>query len=80
METPTVDTGNRHNDSADQPDTTTSAKLQPIPRAQAIIRWAEAGRPALPQTIIAGDQEPLAAGVAPRSSTIITSSNWQTSD
>ncbi|HIO98152.1 MAG TPA: DUF2868 domain-containing protein, partial [Marinobacter salarius] len=62
METPTVDTGNRHNDAADQPDTTTSAKLQPIPRAQAIIRWAEAGRPALPQTIIAGDQEPLAAG------------------
>lgn len=62
METPTVDTGNLHNDSADQPDTTTSAKLQPIPRAQAIIRWAEAGRPALPQTIIAGDQEPLAAG------------------
>jgi hypothetical protein len=62
METPTVDTGNHHNDAADQPDTTTSAGLQPLPEAQAIIRWAEAGRPSLPQTISADDQQPLAAG------------------
>lgn len=62
METPTVDTGNRHNDAADQPDTRTSAGFQPLPQAQIIIRWAEAGLPDLPQTISAGKQKTLAAG------------------
>lgn len=62
METPTVDTGNRHNDAADQPDISTSAKLQPLPEAQALIRWAGAGMPELPQALSAGHRTMLDAG------------------
>lgn len=62
METPTVDTGNRHNDAADQPDESTSARLHPLPDAQAMIRWAGAGAPELPQSLSAGYRDVLAAG------------------
>ncbi|MDF0751393.1 DUF2868 domain-containing protein [Marinobacter sp. 71-i] len=62
METPTVDTGNRHNDAADQPDINTSTRLQPLPDAPAIIRWAGAGMPELPQALSADYQEVLSAG------------------
>lgn len=62
METPTLDTGNRHNDAADQPDVSTSAQLHPLPAAQVLIRWAGAGEPELPDTLAAGYQDLLAAG------------------
>jgi len=62
METPTVDTGNRHNDADDQPDVSTSAKLQPLPGAQALIQWAGAGGSELPHSLPAGDGAPLSAG------------------
>ncbi len=62
METPALDTGNRHNDAADQPDTSTSRQLHPLPAGQFLIRWAGAGEPELPDVLTAGYREILAAG------------------
>lgn len=62
METPALDTGNRHNDAADQPDINTSGHLHPLPAGQVLIRWAGAGEPELPDTLAAGYQQILAAG------------------
>ncbi|HSP00997.1 MAG TPA: DUF2868 domain-containing protein, partial [Thioalkalivibrio sp.] len=62
METPALDTGNRHNDAADQPDTHTSGQLHPLPAGLALIRWAGAGEPELPDTLSAGYRNILDAG------------------
>lgn len=62
METPALDTGNRHNDSADQPDTNTPGQLHPLPDGQVLIRWAGAGEPELPDALAAGYRDILAAG------------------
>lgn len=52
METPTLDTGNHHNDAADLPDTDTHISLQPLPDSNLLLCWAGAGEPALPQTLV----------------------------
>lgn len=62
METPALETGNRHNDAAHQPDTNTSGQLHPLPGGQVLIRWAGAGEPELPAALAAGYQEIFAAG------------------
>lgn len=62
METPTLETGNRHNDAADQPDTHTSGQLHPLPAGQVLIRWADAGDPELPDALAAGYRDILTAG------------------
>ncbi|MCL7942675.1 DUF2868 domain-containing protein [Marinobacter sp. ATCH36] len=62
METPALDTGNRHNDAADQPDTSTSGQLHPLPGGQVLIRWAGAGEPELPDALAAGYRDIHSAG------------------
>ncbi|MDK8462406.1 DUF2868 domain-containing protein [Marinobacter sp. SS13-12] len=62
METPALDTGNRHNDAGDQPDTSTSGQLHSLPAGQVLIRWAGAGEPELPDALSAGYRDILAAG------------------
>ncbi|NMT62839.1 DUF2868 domain-containing protein [Marinobacter orientalis] len=62
METPTLDTGNRHNDAADQPDINTPGQLHPLPAAQVLIRWAGVVESELPDTLSAGYRDILAAG------------------
>ena len=62
METPALETGNRHNDAADQPDTNTPVQLHPLPGGQVLIRWAGAGEPELPDALTTGYQDILAAG------------------
>ncbi|MDL0432690.1 DUF2868 domain-containing protein [Marinobacter sp. TBZ242] len=62
METPALDTGNLHNDAADQPDTSTNGQLHPLPGGQVLIRWAGAGEPELPDALTVGYQDVLAAG------------------
>ena len=52
METPTLDTGNHHNDADDLPDTDTHTSLQPLPDSNLLLCWAGAGEPALPQTLV----------------------------
>ncbi|WP_138439790.1 DUF2868 domain-containing protein [Marinobacter alexandrii] len=52
METPTLDTGNHHNDADDLPDTDTHISLQPLPDSNLLLCWAGAGEPALPQTLV----------------------------
>ncbi|MGM0768244.1 MAG: DUF2868 domain-containing protein [Pseudomonadota bacterium] len=51
METPTLDTGNAHNDAEDQPDTTTSSQLKALPESDTVICWAGAGEPELPDAL-----------------------------
>ncbi|TNE73597.1 MAG: DUF2868 domain-containing protein [Gammaproteobacteria bacterium] len=48
METPTLDTGNEHNDADDLPDTRTRSDLQPLPDSHILLCWAGAGAPELP--------------------------------
>lgn len=62
METPALDTGNLHNDAADQPDTNTAGQPQPLPAGQVLICWAGAGEPELPDTLATGYSSILAAG------------------
>lgn len=62
METPALETGNLHNDAADQPDTNTSGQPHPLPAGQVLIRWAGAGEPELPDSLSAGYHDILAAG------------------
>ncbi|MEP3163922.1 MAG: DUF2868 domain-containing protein [Marinobacter sp.] len=62
METPALETGNRHNDAADLPDTNTRGELHQLPGGQVLIRWAGAGEPELPDTLSTGYQNILAAG------------------
>ncbi|MFN2362395.1 MAG: DUF2868 domain-containing protein [Marinobacter sp.] len=62
METPALETGNRHNDAADQPDIHTSGQRHPLPAGQVLICWAGAGEPELPDTLSAGYHQIFAAG------------------
>lgn len=64
METPTLDTGNDHNDASDLPDTETHLKLKPLPDAKIVLCWAGAGDPELPDALSAGKR--LAAKVGGR--------------
>ncbi|MDO6824754.1 DUF2868 domain-containing protein [Marinobacter sp. 1_MG-2023] len=54
METPTLDTGNEHNDASDLPDTETRLSLQPLPDSDIVLCWAGAGEPELPDTLTTG--------------------------
>lgn len=54
METPTLDTGNEHNDASDQPDTDTHLLLKPLPDSRIVLCWAGAGDPELPDSLSAG--------------------------
>src|SRR5690606_40057591 len=62
METPTLDTGNQHNDADDLPDTRTRARPGQLQDSQYIICWAGAGEPELPQALLAQDSRVLKAG------------------
>lgn len=62
METPTLDTGNQHNDAGDLPDTNTRAKPGELTGTRHIICWAGAGEPELPQQLLATDTRILKAG------------------
>ncbi|MBY6032688.1 DUF2868 domain-containing protein [Marinobacter daepoensis] len=48
METPTLDTGNQHNDAHDLPDTRTRSHPETLPDSRQLIQWAGAGEPELP--------------------------------
>ena len=54
METPALETGNRHNDAADLPDTETDLTVQPLPDARIVLCWAGAGDPELPDALSTG--------------------------
>ncbi|WP_372965769.1 DUF2868 domain-containing protein [Marinobacter sp.] len=62
METPTLDTGNQHNDADDLPDTSIHTKPGELPEAQHIICWAGAGEPELPQQLLMQNSQILKAG------------------
>lgn len=62
LETPTVDTGNDHNDAADNPNEQTVAQYQALPDSQILIYWAGADNPELPDSLTAGHLMTLAAG------------------
>jgi hypothetical protein len=62
LETPTVDTGNQHNDSEDSPDEQTAAGLQPLPDSQVLICWAGVNDPELPDSLTAGHLLTATAG------------------
>lgn len=62
METPTLETGNHHNDAADLPDTGTNATLQPLPDSDLLLCWAGAGEPELPQTLVSEQTRLFRAG------------------
>ena len=62
METPTLDTGNQHNDAGDLPDTSTRTKPGELHDSRYIICWAGAGQPELPQALLAPDSQVLKAG------------------
>lgn len=59
METPTLDTGNEHNDAADLPNTNTQLSLQPLPDANIVLCWAGAGDPQLP-AVLSSDKSIIA--------------------
>jgi len=54
LETPTVDTGNQHNEAEDSPDEQTAAQLRALPDSQILIYWAGAGNPELPDSLTTG--------------------------
>ena len=62
METPTVDTGNEHNDAADSPDDQAVAQCQALPDSQILIAWAGADDPELPDSLSAGHRLTESAG------------------
>ncbi|WP_297797380.1 DUF2868 domain-containing protein [uncultured Marinobacter sp.] len=62
METPTLETGNAHNDAEHQPDTTTNSQLMPLPESDTVICWAGAGEPELPDALNGPDTLVLHAG------------------
>jgi len=51
MQTPTLETGNEHNDSVDLPDISQQFALSPLPNARVLLTWAGAHDTALPQTL-----------------------------
>jgi hypothetical protein len=56
MQTPTLDTGNEHNDSTDLPNTNTQLSVLPLPKASILLCWAGAGAPELPAVLSADKQ------------------------
>ncbi|GGC67243.1 DUF2868 domain-containing protein [Marinobacter halophilus] len=62
METPTLDTGNQHNDAGDLPDTHTRASPGELTDAGHIICWAGAGEPELPLQLLATETRVFKAG------------------
>lgn len=62
METATLETGNAHNDAHDLPDTRTRSDLLPLPESDALLCWAGAGEPELPDALRAGKSLVLRAG------------------
>jgi hypothetical protein len=59
METPTLDTGNEHNDASDLPDLKKQLALTPLPNASILLSWAGAGDSQLP-AILTQDKSMLA--------------------
>jgi hypothetical protein len=65
METPCLDSGNTHNDSADLPDTDTDIQLHQPPADTLLISWAGAGRQNRPDNLPQGSHSvPEAGGAA----------------
>ncbi|MBE0485956.1 DUF2868 domain-containing protein [Marinobacter sp.] len=62
METPTLETGNQHNDADDLPDTSTRARPVELSDVHHIICWAGAGEPELPQQLLGARTTVLRAG------------------
>jgi len=62
METPTVDTGNQHNDAGDLPDTSTRTRPVELADSRFIICWAGAGEPELPEQLLGRDNRIFKAG------------------
>ncbi|MEX2476083.1 DUF2868 domain-containing protein [Marinobacter sp.] len=62
LETPTLDTGNAHNDAEHQPDTTTHNQLRPLPESDTVICWAGAGEPELPDSLNGPETRVVRAG------------------
>ncbi|WP_323750040.1 DUF2868 domain-containing protein [Marinobacter sp.] len=62
METPTLDTGNQHNDAADLPDVRTQAKISELCNTRHLICWAGAGEPELPRQLTTHNSQILKAG------------------
>lgn len=62
METPTLETGNQHNDADDLPDTSTRARPVELSDVHHIICWAGAGEPELPQQLQGSRTTVLRAG------------------
>jgi hypothetical protein len=52
MQTPTLDTGNEHNDASDLPNTDTHLALKPMPPATILLSWAGASEIELPEGIM----------------------------
>jgi len=62
METPTLDTGNDHNDAADLPNTDTQAAVLPLPETNLLLCWSGAGEPELPSGLTGDNNDILRAG------------------
>ena len=62
METPTLDTGNQHNDADDLPDNRTQTTPSDPCRTRRLICWAGAGEPELPRQLTMHDSQILKAG------------------
>jgi len=56
METPSLDTGNEHNDASDLPNTNTQLNLKPLPNANVLVYWAGAGDLELPDSLSRGKE------------------------
>ena len=64
MHTPWIEHGNRHNDSADLPDTRTELQLHPLPSSGLLLSWSGAGQQERPSGLPAVDRLPSAGGAA----------------
>ncbi|MBZ0335425.1 DUF2868 domain-containing protein [Marinobacter sp. AL4B] len=62
METPTLDTGNQHNDADDLPDIRTRTTASDLCDTRHLICWAGAGEPELPLQLTMHDSQILKAG------------------
>ncbi|OZB19458.1 MAG: hypothetical protein B7X58_02725, partial [Marinobacter sp. 34-60-7] len=62
METPTLDTGNQHNDASDLPDTRTRSAIKPLSPSDDVICWAGAGDPELPAALASAGTRIYQAG------------------
>jgi len=62
METPTLDTGNQHNDADDLPDVRTQATTGDLCDTPHMICWAGAGEPELPRQLTRRDSQIRKAG------------------